>query len=72
MDPHSSSDEHYGREGRASNPSEGEWVAETPDLSPADLVAVASDLVETQLRTRPIPTLLVAVAAGWLVGRILR
>lgn len=37
-----------------------------------DIVAVASELVETQLRTRPIPTLLAALAAGWLLGRILR
>ena len=50
----------------------GDWAPEDPDLSAGDLVAVASELVESQLRSRPIPTLLAALAAGWLVGRILR
>ena len=38
----------------------------------ADLVGAATDILGAQLRDRPIPTLLVAVAAGWLLGKILR
>ena len=38
----------------------------------ADIVAVATDILGGQLRDRPIPTLLAAVAAGWLLGKILR
>lgn len=29
-------------------------------------------IVERQLRERPLPTLLLAVAAGWLAGKVLR
>ena len=75
MDPHTSLDDDriagYGRP-TGSEPDDPGWAEREPDASSGDLVAIASDLVETQLHVRPIPTLLVALAAGWIVGRILR
>lgn len=41
------------------------------EREPHEHGAVVSFL-EDQLRARPLPTLLAAVAAGWLVGKILR
>lgn len=41
-------------------------------VAAGDLMAITTDLLSTQLRVRPILTLLAALAAGWLVGKILR
>ena len=38
----------------------------------ADDGAGLTGFLERQLRERPLPTLLAAVAAGWLVGKLLR
>ena len=38
----------------------------------ADDIGRVRSFLETQLRERPLPTLLAAVAAGWLAGKLLK
>lgn len=56
----------------ASDPYSDSAPSDYDTIGGSDLVAITTDLLSTQLRVRPVPTLLAAVAAGWLLGKILR
>lgn len=62
----------YARDAEELTAADSGWESASGEPSAGDIIAVASELVEGQLRTRPIPTLLAALAAGWVIGRILR
>jgi hypothetical protein len=64
-------DEHEGALGNAARRTAGmmERGAEAAQRYDADDVR---QMIERQVRSSPLPSLLMAVAAGWLVGRILR
>ena len=43
-----------------------------PGLLDSEEIGRVREFLEGQLRARPLPTLLVAVAAGWLAGKLLK